>query len=370
MSEIRQIQLDGVNYDLVITEDEVAATRAEQAAQQATQQATYAGNYAVQAEDAADRAEQIVGGQFVSYGGNQGLSDTQKEQARKNIAAGGTNPNLLDNPFFIINQRGFTTSTETNNIFSVDRWLINNGGGTITKTANGIKINNTSGTRYNTFQQRFGADELAGKTVTLSIDTVDAIYKQTFTIPARTSSVQTMCNWAWKTGCNLRFYVETTSANASYNVQIYVANGYSTDLRAVKLELGTASTLANDVPPKEEQATADCKLYFQRIQQEDGYTAPVGFGIVAASTTILRTLIPLSSPLRKAGSLTATATNIGQMRVQGNGSNLTPTAITGCGVLNGHAIVDITVNGTLANNQFYTLVFANSTAIIDLSKEL
>lgn len=99
MPEIRQIRVGGVTYDVVASEDEVSASRAQRYAEQAKSSALSANdarlttsayannarNYALAASDSADRAEQIVGGQFLSYGGNQGLSDTQKEQARVNI---------------------------------------------------------------------------------------------------------------------------------------------------------------------------------------------------------------------------------------------------------------------------------------------
>lgn len=277
-----------------------------------------------------------------------------------NNGFGRTNPNLLDNPWFTVRQRGDGPFSGANT-FAMDRWRVTSNS-TITCTTNGITITTTTkkwGMQYRVTKDFF----TVGKTYTISaLEQDGTITNATFTWTGSGVSL-------YPIGSNVGFEVSTS--NGSYNIIYFTTSEVgSVYLRAVKLELGSVSTLANDVPPKEEQATADCKWYFQRIQQEDGYTAPVGFGIVAASTTILRTLIPLSSPLRKAGTLTATATNIGQMRVQGNGSSLTPTAITGRGVLNGNAIVDITVDGTLANNQFYTLVFVNSTAIIDLSKDL
>lgn len=99
MPEIRQIRVGGVTYDVVASEDEVAASRAQRYAEQAESSAisakdarlttgayvNSARNYALAASDSADRAEAIVGGQFLSYGQNQRLSDTQKEQARVNI---------------------------------------------------------------------------------------------------------------------------------------------------------------------------------------------------------------------------------------------------------------------------------------------
>ena len=300
----------------------------------------------------------------------QTLTSAEQSQARANIMAGGSNRNLLDNAWFTVRQRGNGPFTGTS-IHSADRWKSTGGNPTVNLLSPyGIQIVNTTNSNVDQYLS-YTKEDLDGKTVTLSVLSDDGITSGTgtfdtssnsYTITLTLGSGKWYCRFGYFSSVHARPFIRiaNVTANESTSVNIY----------AIKLELGSVSTLANDAPPKESQVTDDCKWYFQRIQQEDGYTAPVGFGIVAASTTILRTLIPLPSPLRKAGTLTATVTNIGQMRVQGNGSNLTPTAITGLGVLNGHAVVDITVNGTLTNNQFYTLVFANSSAIIDLSKDL
>lgn len=293
---------------------------------------------------------------------SQTLTSAEQAQARANIAAGGSNPNLLDNPWFTnpVNQLGLTTYSGSGLLKTIDRWFLLNGSGTNSLTVqNGYLSVRSDGNGFaQAIEPAMGA-ALNGKTLTCSVLFRDGTIK----------SATGVYNNAALVSIGNGFYLGLNGGKQTIFNYI-TGNGVTKDIVACKTELGSVSTLANDTPPKESQEADDCKLYFQRIQQEDGYTAPVGFGIVAASTNILRTLIPLSSHLRKAGTLTATATNIGQMRVQGNGSNLTPTAITGRGVLNGHAVVDITVNGTLANNQFYTLVFANSTAIIDLSKDL
>lgn len=278
-----------------------------------------------------------------------------------NFSTAGSNRNLLDNPWFTVNQRGNSSYSYAG--YSVDRWL-SNGTQQVTVSSDGVTLGEQG---YRFVQRMENPAIFAGKTVTISAKT-----NATNVRFAYWDSTSDYSNGSAITVPVVDGYASLTIniTNGIYAIGLSTASGTGGLYRAMKLELGSVSTLANDVPPKESQATDDCKWYFQRIQQEDGYTAPVGFGMVSASTTILRTLIPLSSPLRKAGTLTATATNIGQMRVQGNGSNLTPTAITGRGVLNGHAVVDITVNGTLVTNQVYTLVFANSTAIIDLSKDL
>ena len=174
------------------------------------------------------------------------LTDTQKAQARKNIAAGGTNPNLLDNPFFQVNQRSAVSITgSSSGTPSVDRWLLFGSGSTtdLTVTANGVSVHSAT----NGFAQRMPSDLgdfLDGKTVTLSVmDTSgevasgSLVYDKTtlkntgqLTIGSYTCAI-----YAGKSG-NFQLVSITTGAN-------------TIPLRAAKLELGTVSTLANDTPP-------------------------------------------------------------------------------------------------------------------------
>ena len=106
MSEIRQIQVDGVNYDLVISEDEVSATAAAQSAAQAAQSATLAGqqataasgyatqaegyketakDYAEEAEEAADRAESVGVNGAILWAAAQSLTTANQQQAQANM---------------------------------------------------------------------------------------------------------------------------------------------------------------------------------------------------------------------------------------------------------------------------------------------
>lgn len=62
MAEIRQIQVDGINYDLVISEDEVSATAAAQSAAQAAQSASQANTYKNQAANSAQQAATLLNG--------------------------------------------------------------------------------------------------------------------------------------------------------------------------------------------------------------------------------------------------------------------------------------------------------------------
>lgn len=324
--------------------------------------------YTDRAEDAANRAEAAVPSGTagaVFFDRAQTLTSAQQSQARANIMAGGSNPNLLDNPFFTVNQRGFTSSTEVNGLRIVDRWFINNGGGTVTLTSNGLSVDNTQGTRYNTLQEIFGSgDWLAGKTVTLSINDGGTIYHQTFVIPARTSGYQSLLNWSWKAGVQLRFYVLPTTDQGAYNVQIYCPNGassYKYELRSIKLELGSVSTLANDAPPELSIARIPCYENFLRLK---GAYAPVGYAI-AVSTTLALVVIPTPVPMRAL----PTASLSGTLYFNAG----TPFAVTGLasnGTTLGVNQITQQVTGSFEVGKVYLAQFRDANSYIDLSADL
>ena len=289
---------------------------------------------------------------------NENASDTEKAQARANIGAGGTNDNLLDNAYFVgggsqlgdgvfpINQRGQTSYSAYTN--SIDRWYA---AAAMTIAADGLSCGAI-------VQKLSQTATLDGKTLTFSALMADGTML----------SGSAVFNSASDT------YFYSDAGAGEYLIYNTYFGGFEVvtakKIAAVKLEVGTVSTLANDPVPDFEDELRKCKASFQRVKQPQGYTAPIGFGIIGASSNILRTLIPLSSPLRDATSITASATNIGQMKVWGNGSYFTPSAITGRTVLNGHAVVDITVSGSLQNYMVYHLILEDASTYIDLSVPL
>ena len=57
-----------------------------------------------------------------------------------------TNPNLLMNPWFTVNQRGWTTGASVQDAYCVDRWYMShNAAGTVTVNSSGIKLTPASG---------------------------------------------------------------------------------------------------------------------------------------------------------------------------------------------------------------------------------
>ena len=112
------------------------------------------------AENAAARAESAVPAGINSAvlwttDQSTALTDADKAVARKNIMAGGSNPNLLINGGFTINQRDFSSATGSNVVWTVDRWLLNQGGsqgGSVTLNSDGT-LTLTAGTTTMSFQQ-------------------------------------------------------------------------------------------------------------------------------------------------------------------------------------------------------------------------
>ena len=247
---------------------------------------------------------------------SQTLTTAQQTQARANIAAGGSNPNLLDNSWFTVRQRGDGPFASAG--YTVDRWRNMNSSATATFTSDGVTLtaDSTGGFRQlieselNTF--------LVGKTVTFSILYQDG----------------TIGVWTFE------WSASHSNRGTKYNTTIYAGgtNGISINrsatiyIRAVKLELGSVSTLANDAPPDYGEELLKCKRYFQRIS---GYLSYIATGY-CDNTTEAYFLCPLSVPLR---SKTVTLSHTG---VYINSTNIQ--AVTGLIILrNGNSVNDASI---------------------------
>lgn len=278
----------------------------------------------------------------------QGLAGEAQEQARANISAGASNRNLLDNPFFTVNQRDFTSVTATNGVYAVDRWKINNGGGTgstISVTSQGY-IQLTTGSTYISFQQMFGANELEGKTVTMSVNDNGTIYSYSFTVPTRGSADVTAGTFVFKTGCSCNFFVMNTSSAYGYNIQLSIGTGYSATIRAVKLELGSYSTLANDVPPDYVKELEKCKYYFERIQARNVVTS-IGAGYNDGYNTMYGVL--KIAPKRQTPSVSGSSLIVGTTSLNVTSSSKGMYAFAS----DGSVVLQIIANNTFTTNAMY-----------------
>ena len=198
-----------------------------------------------------DKVKSHVSGQpFVRYD-SQSLSDAYKLQARTNIDAAKsdahTNRNLLDNAYFVgggsqlgdgifpINQRGLTSYGAGQ---TIDRWKLSSGG-TLVFTNDGILIDGL-------FFQKKVIDFTVGETYTLSRQTTDGnVVSVTGVVPS---------NEGWMIG-DQTFGVYFRPSTKVCDIQIWGTY----HLKAVKLEKGTVSTLANDPVPDFGEELAKCK---------------------------------------------------------------------------------------------------------------
>ena len=179
-----------------------------------------------------------------------------------------SNPNLLDNPWFTVNQRGFTTNTA--NGYTVDRWKKQAGDGTITKSSDGITIEPTTSGSMLLFRQQLDTNTMIpyilGKTVTLSVMLSNGtIYSATGTAPITlTSSFQYLC-YVQIDSVN-RFVLQLKNGDCSvqyYNDGSIIPSTIIT-VKAIKLELGSVSTLAMDTAPNTATELLKCQRYFVR----------------------------------------------------------------------------------------------------------
>ena len=192
-----------------------------------------------------------------------------------NVKGNLTNRNLLDNAWFTVNQRGqssYTASTETR-VFTVDRWATASGstGGntTVDVLSDGLGLTTANDASDNaTLTQHFSNSFLFGKTCTFSAIINSIIYSKTITIPSnKTQNWQTAGSFTSSGGVIVLFMVAPESADYDFEYIIRTPkNDTMYTVRAVKLELGSISTLAMDATPNYATELLKCQRYFYRLE--------------------------------------------------------------------------------------------------------
>lgn len=193
-----------------------------------------------------------------------------------------SNPNLLDNPWFTVNQRGGTNYT---NGYGVDRWIQRNTGITDV-TDDGITATGNRSDGATWWYTRFDLERYYSwleKTCTLSILMKDGtIYSTTFVLTEGTNQNYEITH----DGNTGKIAIEWTTG--SYlNVGFWLNYQAVWYVRAMKLELGSVSTLALDTAPNYQQELAKCQRYFYRFSGN-----PMFNGFTNQATNI-RIIIPI-----------------------------------------------------------------------------
>lgn len=328
--------------------------------------------WATQAADAAARAEAAVPAGTagaVFFDRAQSLTASQAEQARANIVAGGTNPNLLDNPWFtgggVVNQRGITTLTGTaveNPI--VDRWKI--GKDVVASVATtGITVTPpTSPSALTTaFRQKIeGTKRFVGKTITLSFNTSMGIKSVTGTVPSTASGYWDVLSPYFNTSMYVRIYIDFPLDRLYVDLMCPTSfTGSAITVYNAKLELGSVCTIANDAPPKKKEELIVCKDYFRRLQ--NGYSGLANFlnGYVTSPSTCEFINVLGGESMRA----TPTIAVNGTFTI--NGNNVSSWAVINTGTtLNLRAIM----SGNVLTTGAAASLIASQYAYIDLSADL
>lgn len=323
--------------------------------------------WATRSEDAAARAEAAVPASTagaVFFDRAQTLTTAQQEQAKANISAGSTNPNLLDNPWWgsaeIVNQRGFTSGAVANGISTIDRWRSTYSGSnnTFAITANGLEI--SVGGVYVQYYQRFeDITRFEGKTLTASVLLSNGtIYSGTIT--RVNGTIQAMVPQSGHPLAVVFQSDNTLRVTAYQNITI----------RAVKLELGSVSTLANDAPPNYEKELAKCQYYFERISAPDG-NLTLGVGCVGQQLD--RAYAPIKiAPKRAKPTITMTGSaRLGKYTfVEAYSFAVTALSWTAFDPKTGHGTFTAQIaSASMAQSDFYRLGLMQGNTI-DLSADL
>lgn len=220
-----------------------------------------------------------------NYAKNQGLT---------NSLANISHENLLDNPWFTVNQRGQSTYS-FNYGYCLDRWKIENQSLNVTTNSDGTITITNNGSGDGQLLQKLEKPLLSNMKGTLSIDVISYTGNVKVFYALAVSPWSGFINFTVdKTGIisktenipNLSSYGEGET-----KVFISLDTGASITVKAIKLETGSVSTLHMDTAPNYQQELAKCQRYFVRFNPTDSFTA-FGAGIYSSNNVFAEVTLP------------------------------------------------------------------------------
>ena len=172
-----------------------------------------------------------------------------------------SNPNLLDNPWFTVNQRGQSEYNFTGaDGYTVDRYFLENS--TLNVTDNGVELG--VGGVLIQYEDLESCKNLVGKTVTVSIRTSDGeIFAVTNLFPDIDKDTTKGFSTTLANGLGVSVISFSVQTDKVQTLRLFAAESLVT-IKAVKLELGPVSTLANDTAPDYATELLKCQRYFQK----------------------------------------------------------------------------------------------------------
>ena len=223
----------------------------------------------------------------------------QGEQGIQGPAGAGSNPNLLINGDFRVNQRGQSSYRAFANKYCVDRWLTRGNNVTVTPMDYGCSASVSGTGQYYSVLEQIIEDSasLIGKTVTLSanIKSVSAdlqIYQYCIRIRSydvNNELIATSESWITNAGnysCTLAVPSNTVKVSCLLYKNAVVDCTF--EIEYMKLEIGSVATPYSPRPYAEELAM--CQRYYQ--------TGRINLSTFSNNTTTLYPNIPLVQTLR------------------------------------------------------------------------
>lgn len=305
-----------------------------------------------------------------------------------NIAAQTPNPNLFDNPYFTINQRGLTTLSSAGYMY--DRWKMSIDIGTMNATDDGLELDATSNAI--TLFQGFEKDNLTYKKIfedaannyTWSMDfTVEekpsdnAMYIRMHTnVGGQSSSLKTIFTIYPNDVVVGQRYITSGTIKPGYTISntatnlflawLYLRKGWKITIHSFKCEKGSISTLAMDTIPNYQQELAKCQRYFVRYTCPDNTYMPIAFGRVQTATEFRCPYI-LSVPMR--AKPTVTISDFSKFKVYTNTHDGVISSITVSGIASNQIALSFGVSGFTAG-EIGVLSRTTKDEYIDFSAEI
>lgn len=193
-----------------------------------------------------------------------GLKKGSLSQLANYLGTKFSNPNLLINPDFKINQRGKSTYSSTGAGATVDRWLGTNAK-TVVNSDNTVTVSSLSGTGYYTQHE----ENISYGKHTYSIyvqaitGTVKAFYKSK---DSKDIELGTL-----KQGLN----TFTSVDDGFKSLFLSIAGGSSVTLKYAKVEQGAVATAF--IAPNMAEEITKCKRYFQVLNVFEGFVGSVSY---------------------------------------------------------------------------------------------
>lgn len=272
-------------------------------------------------------------------------------------ALANSNRNLLDNPWWgsgeVVNQRQITAKPSSNGAYCIDRWTWSSGADAnkMSLGANGITFTRSASNIW--FAQKLANPyALVGKKITGSVMLSDGTIKSGSVVYASVGSTPTLYQ-----DSAVQIYISSVGA---FTLTIKTTQ----TIRAVKLELGSYSTLINDTPPDYGEELRKCQRYFQRLHAASSTAAPLGL-TEYASTSLVRCTVILPVPLRANPTVTLSG-NVSVSRKTGWAANIS--TFTFLIMADNRVTLNAKVSGLAEASDYF--VYLGNNAYLDLSADL